>query len=41
MGSVVRCSGNTELNKVIPVALRRNFSEPLVNLQEEDMEYHM
>lgn len=41
MGSVVKCSGNTELNKVIHVALWHNFSEPLANLPEGDMEYYI
>lgn len=32
MGSVVKCLGNTELNKVKHVALLQNFSEAFVNL---------
>lgn len=37
MGSAVKCAGNRELNKVIPIALRHSCSEPFVNLQEEDI----
>lgn len=39
MSSVIKCLGNTELNNFKHVALLQNFSEPLIKLQEVDMEY--